>query len=76
MLELPEDFVDVQVIESCWGDWWLVQDGRVRAVYLVSDEDDGGSDCIYYNDKGGEVGDFFQLCFDKSGGKLESKSAF
>lgn len=39
-------------------------------------KDVGGSDCIYYNDKGGEVGDFFQLCFDKAGGNLESKSAY
>lgn len=39
-------------------------------------KDIGGSDCIYYNKKDGQVGDFFQLCFDKSGGKLESKSGF
>lgn len=41
MVELPEDFVDVQVVESCWGDWWVVEDGRVTAVHLVSDDYDG-----------------------------------
>lgn len=42
-------------------------------------KDIGGSDCIYYNKKRpkGE-GDFgsFQLCFNKAGGKLESKDRF
>lgn len=59
MVELPEDFVDVQVIESCWGDWWLVQDGRVTAVYLVSgeDEDDAFSRALEVADEAfGEYG--------------------
>ncbi len=30
--------------------------------------------CIYYNRKGGEFGDMFQLCFDD--GRLSSKSAY
>ncbi len=37
-------------------------------------EEPSKSSCIYYNKKGGEFGDSFQLCFD--GNKLTSKNAY
>lgn len=35
-----------------------------------------GSDCIYYKQADGEFLDFFQLCFNKRNGELESKQKF
>lgn len=37
----PNSFVTVEVLESCWGDWWVARDGRVVAVHQASGEDDG-----------------------------------
>lgn len=40
---------------------------------IVTDEPSNSS-CIYYNRKGGEIGDAFQFCFDEN--RLTSKNAY
>ncbi len=40
----------------------------------ILDEEPQNSSCIYYNRRGGELGDIYQFCFTE--GKLDSKNSY
>ena len=60
-----------KAIEKRFGDPADAQEFETEVPEL--DAKSAGS-CIYYNRRGGEIGDLFQFCFDD--GKLTSKNAY
>ena len=33
----------VEVVENCWHDWWVVEEGRVMEIFLCDDSDGLGA---------------------------------